>query len=210
MRHLFFGIYRGLWLIFMGNSIIKEIDNITGKRGKCFEQKKNTGAVVCSTLGTAFLIIVIVACLPLTVPRVFGYNIYTVISGSMEPAIPTGSLVYVKTVPAEEIKEKEIIAFYGAMDGEAIITHRVVANSEIMGEFITKGDANKTNDMNPIPYANYIGKVELSVPVLGAVAQTFTSTAGKAAAASLVGVAVLLEVLATVLRRKENKGDSPF
>lgn len=165
---------------------------------------------MCSTLGTAFLIIVIVACLPLTVPRIFGYNIYTVISGSMEPAIPTGSLVYVKTVPAEEIKEKEIIAFYGAMDGEAIITHRVVANSEIMGEFITKGDANKTNDMNPIPYANYIGKVELSVPVLGAVAQTFTSTAGKAAAASLVGVAVLLEVLATVLGRKENKGDSPF
>lgn len=167
------------------------------------ENKKSPVAVVCSALGTVLLIIIILICLPLTVPRVLGYNIYTVISGSMEPAIPTGSLVYVKGVAPAEVKEDDVIAFYGARDSSAIITHRVVANSEIMGEFITKGDANKTKDMNPIPYADYIGRVELSVPVLGGIAQTFTSLAGKIAAASIVGLAVLLEIIGAALEKRK-------
>lgn len=55
--------------------------------------------------------------------------IFTVVSGSMEPAIPTGSLVYIKGIPPEDVAEEEVIAFYGARDGASIITHRVVANS---------------------------------------------------------------------------------
>ncbi|MDE6961989.1 MAG: S26 family signal peptidase, partial [Lachnospiraceae bacterium] len=48
--------------------------------------------------GTLLLVALVAVCLPLTVPRFFGYHIYSVISGSMEPAIPTGSLVYIKTM----------------------------------------------------------------------------------------------------------------
>jgi len=44
----------------------------------------------------------VLICLPLTVPRLFGYHIYTVVSGSMEPAIPTGSLVYIREAAPEE------------------------------------------------------------------------------------------------------------
>ena len=163
-------------------------------------------AVVCSTLGTALLIIIVLVCIPLTVPRAFGFHIYSVISGSMEPAIPTGSLVFVKSIPAEEVKEEDVIAFYGANDDNSIITHRVVSNSVNMGEFVTKGDANKTKDMNPIPYDNYIGKVTLSVPHAGAAAQIFSSTAGKAAAASAVGLAVILEIAGTLLERRREEG----
>ena len=54
-------------------------------------QKKSPVAAVCSVLGTLLLIIIVAAYLPITIPRAFGYEIYTVISGSMEPAIPTGS-----------------------------------------------------------------------------------------------------------------------
>ena len=80
----------------------------------------------------------------------------------MEPAIPTGSLVYVKYIQPEEIQTEDVIAFYGTDADGSIVTHRVVSNSAAMGNFITKGDANSDNDMNPIPYANYIGKVQLS------------------------------------------------
>lgn len=169
------------------------------------KNRKSPVSVVCSTLGTVLLISVIIVCLPLTVPRVFGFNIYTVISGSMEPAIPTGSLVYIKGVEPEEVKEEEVIAFYGGRDTSSIITHRVVANSAIMGEFITKGDANETQDMNPIPYENYIGKVVLSIPVVGGIAQMLASTAGKIAAASIVGLAALLEIIAAILRNRNKK-----
>ena len=68
-----------------------------------------------------------------------------------------------------------------------------------MKEFITKGDANEEQDMNPIPYQNFIGKVVLSVPKAGGLAQAFTSTAGKIAAASLIVLAVVLHLLASAL-----------
>lgn len=169
-------------------------------------KKKSPVAVVCSALGTVLLILLVLVCLPLTVPRVFGYHIYTVVTGSMEPAIPTGSLVYIKGIPPQEVEEKDVIAFYGAMDGTSIITHRVVSNSEIMNEFITKGDANETKDMNPIPYDNYIGKVMLSVPYVGGIAQTFTSTYGKIAAAGIIGLAVILQVIAAAVGRRHEDG----
>lgn len=130
---------------------------------------------------------------------------YTVISGSMEPEIPIGSLVYIKNLPPEEIKEDDIIAFYGTMDEGSIITHRVVSNSKNMGEFITKGDANETNDMNPIPYDNFIGKMVLSVPKVGGMVQTLATAQGKIAAASIIGLAVILEIIAALLRRRDEE-----
>ena len=155
-------------------------------------QKKSPVAAVCSVLGTLLLIIIVAAYLPITIPRAFGYEIYTVISGSMEPAIPTGSL-------------EDVIAFYGTDADGSIVTHRVVSNSAAMGNFITKGDANSDNDMNPIPYANYIGKVQLSVPKLGGIFQTITGTNGKIAAVSMIGLAIVLEILAAVLQGKREK-----
>lgn len=162
-------------------------------------------AAVCSALGTILLIVLILVCLPLTVPRVFGFHLYTVVSGSMEPEIPMGSLVYVKAVPPEEVSENDVIAFYGAGDVASIITHRVVANSKVMGEFITRGDANQAEDMRPVPYDSYIGKITLSVPGAGFLAQVFTSAAGKMTAVGAIGLAVVLQITAGFFKRKSEK-----
>ena len=91
-------------------------------------------AAACSALGTVLLIVLAAICVPLTVPRMFGYHIYTVISGSMEPAIPVGSLLYIPKVRPEDIREHDVIAYYGGEDGTAVITHRVVENRVLMGE----------------------------------------------------------------------------
>ncbi len=153
-------------------------------------------------LSTILLLSLVLLCLPLTVPRLLGYQVYSVISGSMEPAIPTGSLVYIRETLPEELKEGEVIAFYGARDSASIITHRVVENRVVMGELITKGDANQTNDMNPVPYANVIGEVACHVPGIGRAAELFTSAEGKMLAGGVIGVAVLLQGLAVVVERR--------
>ena len=54
------------------------------------QKKKNPVATVCSLLGTILLIVLILGCIPLTVPKAFGYNIYTVISGIAQ-SLTTGS-----------------------------------------------------------------------------------------------------------------------
>ena len=59
----------------------------TGKGGKFLP-------ALCGFLGTLILTAVILSALPLTIPRLMGYEIYTVVSGSMEPTLPVDSLVY--------------------------------------------------------------------------------------------------------------------
>lgn len=171
---------------------------------KTKKNRKNPVTAICSALGTLLLIIIVVACLPLTVPKVFGYEMYTVISGSMEPSIPTGSLVYIKDMEPQDVADGDVIAFYGGHDSNAIITHRVVKNRVVMGEFVTKGDANEKEDMNPIPYMNFLGRVELSIPVVGELAQMLTSMEGKIAAGTLIGEAVILQLLASLLDRRRD------
>ena len=107
----------------------------------------------------------------------------------------------------DTIVKDDVIAFYSNNADGSIITHRVVSNSPAMGQFITKGDANKEKDMNPIPYNNYIGKVKLSVPVVGGIAQAATGTSGKIAAASMIGLAVILEIVAAMLDRRDDEDE---
>lgn len=173
-----------------------------GNENKTKSKQKNPLSAVLSILSSLLLAVLVLACIPLTLPRLFGYQIYSVISGSMEPAIPTGSLVFIMEGAPEDAQTDDVIAFYGAMDSASIITHRVVENRVFMGELITKGDANQVNDINPVPYANYIGKVVYSVPVAGRVAEILTSDTGKILAAGLIGAAVLLQGVAALLDRK--------
>lgn len=162
-------------------------------------RKRSLPAALLKTVGILLLLLLAACCLPLTVPRFFGYHIYSVISGSMEPAIPTGSLVYIREAKPEEVTEGDVIAFYGAADSASIITHRVVENRVVMGEFITKGDANQAPDRNPIPYARLIGRVERSIPEAGKIAAVFTSVRGKILAGCAVAASVLLQALASLI-----------
>lgn len=160
-------------------------------------------ATICNVVGGLLLIVVILLCIPLTIPRLGGYQIYTVVSGSMEPAIPIGSLVYVHQVEPAEVEEKEVIAFYSSTDSGAIITHRVVKNRVVSGEIVTKGDANDAQDPMPVEYEQVLGKVTLSIPTLGGVLSMFATVQGKIAAGCLIGIALLLHIIAARLQRKE-------
>lgn len=130
------------------------------------------------------LLIVLTGAL-LALPGLLGYSPYTIVSGSMEPAIPLGSVVYARGVPPERVQPGDVIVFYGGRNGDAVTTHRVVENRTAAREFITRGDANADNDMLPRPYENYIGRVELSVPLLGRI---LTVLSGKAGRAGLMGI----------------------
>lgn len=153
---------------------------------------------LCNIFGVLILISVIASCLPLTVPRLLGYEIYEVVSGSMEPEIPVGSVIYVVKAAPEEIAENEIIAF---QSGNSVITHRVVENRLVEGEFITKGDANAKEDFKAASYQSLIGRVSLHIPVMGRLMTLYTSVIGKAYAVCFAACGAMLNMLAGRLRR---------
>ena len=160
---------------------------------------------LCNLLGTLIMILVIASCLPLTVPRLFGYEIYEVVSGSMEPEIPVGSVIYVAAAEPEDILEEDVIAF---RSGETIITHRVVTNRKLDGEFVTKGDANELEDMNTVPYGNLIGRVEHHFPIVGRLMVVYTGTVGKAYVICFAACGAMLNMLAGRLRDRNREKEA--
>ena len=79
-------------------------------------------------------------------PRLLGYEVNVVLSNSMEPVYSTGELLLVKPAKADEIKVNDIISFKGSGVSGNVITHRVIKIDQEKQVFITKGDANSSQD----------------------------------------------------------------
>lgn len=95
------------------------------------------------------------------VPELFGYSFLQVATGSMEPTIPTESLIVVHKTAPENVQVGDVICFYSedpALNGYPN-THRVVEISEENGTvlFTTKGDASELTDTYPVHADRLIG-----------------------------------------------------
>lgn len=109
----------------------------------------------------------IAAFLLIAAPLAVGNHPVVVLSGSMEPAYPVGSVIYYKSASPDDISAGDPITFRAGEDG-ALITHRVVEKREITREFVTKGDANETADPSPVSYALVVGKASgWAIPYAG-------------------------------------------
>lgn len=108
----------------------------------------------------------IIFALVIAAPILAGYHPVVVLSGSMEPNYPVGSVTYYKAAAFNEIAEGDAITFRA---GESsLVTHRVVEKSETGRSFATKGDANNTIDPNEVTYDQVVGKaVNICIPYAG-------------------------------------------
>ena len=104
-------------------------------------------------------------------PSILGHYVFHVMTGSMEPAIETDSLIVVKRVEASEIKIGDVISFFSQdpAHGGAVNTHRVTAIEQNGEEwnFVTKGDANQLEDKYVTSSKDLIGKVVYVSHVMG-------------------------------------------
>lgn len=96
-------------------------------------------------------------------PNILGYSMFRVMTGSMEPSIPTGSLILVRQTDPREIEVNDVISFYSQDPalGGAVNTHRVTEVSSDNGRLVfgTKGDANNVPDIYPVYENMLVGKV---------------------------------------------------
>lgn len=94
-----------------------------------------------------------------------GYKSFLVQSGSMEPAIMTGDIILIH-VQGNYVKN-DVVTFHST-DGR-IVTHRIIeiTQKDDRSNFMTKGDANRSEDEDSITHDKIIGKVALVIPKLG-------------------------------------------
>ncbi len=158
---------------------------------------KTISALLCNVLGILLILGVILLMLPSFLPRAVGIQVFNVVSGSMEPTIPVGSMIFVKPMEAKKIDSGDVIAFYSS---GVVVTHRVVENRQLENRFVTKGDANDLEDRQKIEYRDLLGLVVYHVPVLGDVTAHLTTPLGKIYLFAVLVCGLLFNLIAGRLR----------
>jgi signal peptidase len=111
------------------------------------------------------------------VPRLTGATPYVVLTGSMQPQMPPGTLVVVKPVDADEITTGTVLTYQLESGKPTVVTHRVTSvGVDGKGElrFGTKGDANKEPDTRQVLPVQIKGERWYYVPYLGYVTSVIT------------------------------------
>lgn len=116
------------------------------------------------------------------VPGIGGIVPMIVLTDSMYPNIQSGDLILCHTEDAENVQVGDAIAFFDpAGNGTSVVTHRVTEiTTDDNGElaWVTKGDANNTEDQAIVPAKNLVGVYLRRFPNLGNVAMFMQTTQG--------------------------------
>lgn len=152
---------------------------------------------VLKIVSTVLVAIVLLLAVLFVGVRIFGVDVYTVLSGSMEESYPTGSLIYVKDVNPADLRENDVITF--RLGGSAIATHRIIelvpdSRDPSVIRFRTKGDSNDTADGTLVEFDEVIGQPVFMIPYLGYLAYLIQDPPG-----SYVAICVALGVLLFVI-----------
>ena len=163
---------------------------------------------IWNVISSILVALVVLLALLLVGARVVGLQVFTVLSGSMEPTYHTGSLIYVKKVDPYTIKEGQPITFM--LDENTVATHRVVGivpdeEDPTVIRFRTKGDANAAEDGSLVHYKNVLGTPVFTIPKLGYFANFVQQPPGLYVAIAFGAVLVLLAFLPDLLGDDKKK-----
>jgi signal peptidase len=162
--------------------------------------------IINNTLSSIMLVIFILLVVAVVLskasggePTFFGYQIKTVLSGSMEPGIQTGSIVALQPGgDMNRFKKGDVITFKN--EDNLLITHRIVEATvnSATGEALyrTKGDNNDAPDMNPTSSTNVVAQYTgVTVPYIGYAMNFAVSKAGSVVLMIVPGLMLLLYAL---------------
>ena len=153
--------------------------------------KKNTIKNILFIIFMVIMIILILFTIKIRLtggePSLLGYRLYVLDNGSMSPTLRIGTLIIVKEIEPKEVESEDIITYHGSED--SIVTHRVMEIKDEGATFITKGDANDSEDPMPLNSNRLIGKVILSIPCIGFLLKLLQTGAG------IIGIAILILIV---------------
>lgn len=152
------------------------------------------------------VVIVLVLAVLIAGVRVVGITPFKVLTGSMEPNYPVGSMIYImNNTDPETLKVGDIITFNF---NNSYATHRIVdirESVEFPGtlEFQTKGDANKLTDGEWVNQGDIVGKLLFSIPGFGYFANYIQTPPGCYVSIAFGGLLVIFVFLPDVLFPKK-------
>lgn len=153
--------------------------------------------------------------LAVIIPRIFGGTPYTILTGSMAPAIQPGALVVVRPVDPSTLSVGDVVTVQLESGESTMVTHRIAEiqyRADGQMQFVTKGDANEIVDAEPRMPVQIRGELWYQVPYLGYVSNALTGTQrgwlGALAIAGLAGYAAWMYYSASKERRQAAERES--
>lgn len=165
--------------------------------GKAFKK-------VWNVISTILVVLIVFCAVFLMGTRLMGYQVFNVISGSMEPEYNVGDLIFVKEVDPYEIEEGTAITFVLNED-LVVATHRVVEVDTENQHFYTKGDANNTVDATPVHFNNVIGVPQFGIPLLGYVSDFIQNPPGTYITIGVLAVLILAVFVPDIVEKMKKK-----
>lgn len=160
------------------------------KTGKGSRIWKKIGSI-CSTLLIVLQLILLIAIL--VSKLVFGVEMKAVLTGSMEPELPVGSLLIVRPTSYEDVAVGDDITFVRD-ERLTLVTHRVTEKDDEARKLTTQGIANNTADA-PTSYENVLGKVVFHIPFIGYFLIWTSTVKGKIICGIVIVALVALSIL---------------
>jgi len=155
---------------------VVEPDEPSGPSATDDPKERSLGYYIGVALSAVLLIIIVaLALLLIIVPKVSGSIPLTVLTSSMEPSLPPGTLIIVKPIDPEDIVVGDVVTYQIESGVPGVITHRVidvVISSTGDRTFIFQGDNNGSPDDLPVLPVQIQGKVWYSIPYMGFVNST--------------------------------------
>lgn len=141
------------------------------------------------------------------IPRATQGQAMTVLSGSMTPGIPVGSVVVVRPVDPARLQVGDVATYQAAPGKPIYVTHRIIGITQRGAErtFTFKGDANRGPDLDPVVAAQIRGRLWFHVPYLGAIRDDLQSGSGKLAVLIVILGGYALSQLGAGLRERHGE-----
>ena len=159
---------------------------------------------IWNIVSTILVTLVVLCAVFLMGSRLMGYQVYTVISGSMVPKYMVGDLLYVKSVDPSTVQVGDDISFV-LNENLVVATHRVVRIDAEKQHIYTKGLANEIEDSEPVHFKNVIGVVKFSIPMLGYVSDFIQNPPGMYITIAAGAVMIILVFLPDFLPKKKEQ-----
>lgn len=158
---------------------------------------------ICNILTGILIAALLVLAGTFFLPKILGGQSLAVLSGSMEPGIPVGSIVVAMPVDASDLQVGDVVTY--KLTEDTLVTHRVVEINAEEQTITTKGDANEVNDSNPVPYENVVGRVKFHLPYAGYISIYIRTPLGIAGICAVVFVMIILLYLPELFKPEEKK-----
>lgn len=131
------------------------------------------------------IIVLLLLLAAVLVPKLcFGVEMKAVMTSSMEPELPVGSLLVISPTEYNDIQIGDDITF--VRDANlTLVTHRVISKDDETQKITTQGIANNVSDA-PTSYENVVGKVVWSIPYIGYLVIFLGKPQGKIIAVTLI------------------------